>query len=297
MRTLLLAIAPLLTLGCHPQGEPEIIAHRAAAGYWPENSRLAMERSVQADFDGIEVDLALTADRVPVLSHDPWVPHVCTYQNGEEITSRDLLAELTLDELRERYECGGHPDPAFPNAELRSEEMYTLDAMIKELRYGDPDVVVYLDIKYELGFTELPEIFAEEILGRWFEADLPNPTWVFADNTAAIGAFETYARANGHSLRTALTWPEFPPDASSTAIGLSSELQQGMGLGGPLADVRDAGADGVAVYWELASRQLTRDARDDGVDLFLWTLNGPELESHLDWDVTGVITDYPGDVR
>lgn len=45
-------------------------AHRGASGYRPENTMLAFEHAIELGATGIETDVQLTADGVPVLIHD-----------------------------------------------------------------------------------------------------------------------------------------------------------------------------------------------------------------------------------
>jgi glycerophosphoryl diester phosphodiesterase len=50
---------------------PEIIAHRGTPREHPENSLPGFARAVELGVDGIELDVQLTADGVPVVHHDP----------------------------------------------------------------------------------------------------------------------------------------------------------------------------------------------------------------------------------
>ena len=67
---------------------PLIIAHRAGGGQWPQNSRTAVmnviARAGAKDpakrYHGMEIDIVLTKDGHPVLSHDPWV-HTTLFKN------------------------------------------------------------------------------------------------------------------------------------------------------------------------------------------------------------------------
>ena len=47
--------------------------HRGARGARPENTLAAFEYAIGLRADGIEMDIAATRDRVPVVSHDPWL--------------------------------------------------------------------------------------------------------------------------------------------------------------------------------------------------------------------------------
>lgn len=46
------------------------IAHRGFSGIYPENTMLAFEKAIEAGCDGIELDVQLTKDGVPVIMHD-----------------------------------------------------------------------------------------------------------------------------------------------------------------------------------------------------------------------------------
>jgi glycerophosphoryl diester phosphodiesterase len=51
-----------------------VYGHRGARGARPENTLAAFEYAVGVGAHGIEMDVAVTRDDVPVISHDPWLP-------------------------------------------------------------------------------------------------------------------------------------------------------------------------------------------------------------------------------
>ena len=53
-----------------PPAQPLVIAHRAAMGHAPENTLLGIRRALELGADGVEIDVQLCADGVPVLLHD-----------------------------------------------------------------------------------------------------------------------------------------------------------------------------------------------------------------------------------
>ena len=53
---------------------PEIIAHRGANREAPENTIPAFEKALDIGVDGIELDVHVTQDNVPVVHHDPVLP-------------------------------------------------------------------------------------------------------------------------------------------------------------------------------------------------------------------------------
>jgi glycerophosphoryl diester phosphodiesterase len=115
-------------------GTPVVVAHRAGAGSFPENSRAAVLGALAAGYRGIEVDLVLTRDLVPVLSHDPWLhATLCTRTDGTPLPERPrtLIRDLTLEELQRNFRCGGVRDPANPDALVLAETHMTFQEMLE----------------------------------------------------------------------------------------------------------------------------------------------------------------------
>ncbi|HSP01344.1 MAG TPA: glycerophosphodiester phosphodiesterase family protein [Thioalkalivibrio sp.] len=56
---------------------PELIAHRGYAARYPENSLPGIEAAIVAGAQYVEVDVQLSADRVPVLFHDADLMRIC----------------------------------------------------------------------------------------------------------------------------------------------------------------------------------------------------------------------------
>ena len=70
----------------------EIVAHRGAPEGVPGNTMPAFERAVDLGADGIELDVRLTKDRVPVVFHNFYL--------DEGTTVSGPIFEYTFDELR-----------------------------------------------------------------------------------------------------------------------------------------------------------------------------------------------------
>ena len=49
---------------------PELVAHRGYALHYPENTLIGIEAAIRAGARYVEVDVQLSADKVPVLFHD-----------------------------------------------------------------------------------------------------------------------------------------------------------------------------------------------------------------------------------
>ncbi|MBI4238502.1 MAG: glycerophosphodiester phosphodiesterase [Deltaproteobacteria bacterium] len=100
--------------------QPLIIAHRGAAKYAPENTLPAFQKAIDLCVDGVELDLQLTKDKVPVVIHEETLtPFTTTYPT---VQSAPLRALRTID-------IGSHFGPAFAG-----ERVPTLDEVLECLR-------------------------------------------------------------------------------------------------------------------------------------------------------------------
>ncbi len=97
-----------------------IIAHRGAKHARPENTLCAFDQALVEGADGIEMDIRLTRDGVPVIFHDHTLRKLGY--------PRQRLSELTLRELR-GFDFGG-----WFSDEYRGEPIPTLEQVVE--RYG-----------------------------------------------------------------------------------------------------------------------------------------------------------------
>lgn len=82
---------------------PLIIAHRGASAEAPENTLAAFRRALALKVDGIELDVQLTRDGVPVVFHDASLRRLTG--------SRSRLTEKSADELANLRVRGTEPIP------------------------------------------------------------------------------------------------------------------------------------------------------------------------------------------
>lgn len=96
--------------------KPLIIAHRGASADAPENTLASFHRARELGADGIELDVTLTRDRVPVVIHDDVVDRTT---NGH-----GLVRGLTLLEIKQ-LDAGSWKSPAY-----QGETIPTLDQVL-----------------------------------------------------------------------------------------------------------------------------------------------------------------------
>jgi glycerophosphoryl diester phosphodiesterase len=282
-----------------PHHSPLIIAHRAGGGQWPQNSRTAVLNCIARAgvkdpaerYHGIEIDIVLTKDDHPVLSHDPWVhTTLCRTASGEPIGDRMLIRDLTLAELQSRFICGGVADKDFPRVVPKGEKIMTLDEVLVALKSA-PQMVLYLDVKIDGDLTASAEAYASAIAKCLASARLPNRLYIEGPSAESLNAYRSAIQAEFEAV---LSYPPFSVRDNSALTALKARWFTKLRLRSPLRKARKATADAVVGPTQVISRTAARKARDDGVAVVLFTPNTREdLVEFCAWPVDMLITDYP----
>ncbi len=87
---------------------PLVIAHRTTMGHAPENTVLGIRRAMEMGCDGVEIDVQLSADGIPVLIHDDLLDRT-TSGSGP-------VAEASLADLQALDAGEGEPVPTLREA-------------------------------------------------------------------------------------------------------------------------------------------------------------------------------------
>lgn len=114
---------------------PLIIAHRGARREAPENTLPAFERAIELGADGIELDVLLTKDNVPVVTHNDDLSILTD--------RRDFIHDLNFSELEE-IDFGGHFGEAW-----RGTPIPTLSEAIQLI--GRHKILAIFEIKAQSG--------------------------------------------------------------------------------------------------------------------------------------------------
>ena len=282
-----------------PPNSPLIIAHRAGAGQWPQNSRTAVlnciARAGAKDraqrYHGIEIDVVLTKDGHPVLSHDPWVhTTLCRTASGEPIGDRMLIRDLTLAELQSQFICGGVADKDFSQVVPKGEKIMTLDEVLDALESA-PEMVLYLDVKVDSDITASAEAYARAISKCLAAARLTNLLYIEGPSAESLNAYQSAIYAKFVAV---LSYPPFSTKENSALTALKARWFTKLRLRSPLRKAEKARAGAVAGPTQVITKTAARQARDNGVAVVLFTPNTREdLFEFCTWPVDMLITDYP----
>lgn len=132
------------------QKQTSIFAHRGDALHYPENTLAAFKSAIAAGTDGLELDIQLTKDRVPVIIHDERIDRTT---DGE-----GWVRDFTYDEIR-KFDAGSWFDQAFSK-----ERIPTLEDVFGLMKNNKVEVNVELKtgiVQYEGIEEELLTLVAE----------------------------------------------------------------------------------------------------------------------------------------
>ncbi|MGI5284960.1 glycerophosphodiester phosphodiesterase family protein [Nonomuraea polychroma] len=277
----------------------EIHGHRGARGLWPENTLPGMSRTMELGVHALELDVALTADRRLVLTHDLTVSAV-TSADTRPLRAGDPLYPyvgkpinaLTLAQLR-MLDVGvrwpRHLDDPFALTQVALPEtrMPTLGAVLGLVNaYEAEGVRLHVELKSDPTRPELtadPEMFTELVVdelerhGRLGNVAILSFDWRILRHAAAVAP---------DTRRFALIEPD------------TLHWHEG-GLGDDIpAAARAAGATTLSPEHVMVDEALMAQAAAAGLDVAVWTVNEAALaERMLDLGVAGIVTDYPDRMR
>lgn len=242
--------------------------HRGARAVRPENTLPAFEYAIQAGADALELDVWITADDVPVVSHDPLInTAICTGPEGERAIRR-----LTLEQVRQ-WDCGSKKNPEFPRQEpAPGARIPTLDEVLALAPRGA--FWFNIEMKSQPARPELqpePEKYVQLILAAIRKRGLQERVIIQSFDFRLLRAL---AQAAPELRRSALY--AGPPRGFA---GLA----------------REAGnAPIVSPHYPLVTPGRVREAHEAGLQVVPWTANTPELWDRLiEAGVDAIITDDP----
>lgn len=294
----------VLLLAVVPAWAFDLQGHRGARGLAPENTLAGFEAALLIGVNTLELDIVISADGVPVISHDTVLnPDITRDASGRWLQARDqAIRRLTLAELQ-AWDVG-RINPASRYAldfaeqvPQDGERIPTLAALFDRVRaLGANDVRFNIETKLQPGSAVLsasPEVFVRAILdvvrahGMAQRVSLQSFDW----RTLQI------ARQIAPELPTVFLTAQLPRFDTVTSGDWT--------LGLRVADfdttanmVAAAGGKTWSPHHSNLSQAVLKRARALGLRVIPWTVNEPaDMERLINWGVDGLITDHPDRLR
>jgi glycerophosphoryl diester phosphodiesterase len=275
----------------------ELHGHRGARGLWPENTLPGFAGALALGVTAIEMDVALTADGVVVLSHDPFLdPDLTRGPDGTWIGAPGaLLRHITYDALT-AFDVG-QIRPASRQAGLfpqqRGSDGVTLPRLADVIAL-DEQVMLSVELKTfpdHPEWTVSPAEMAEAVLAV---LDLGR-----AAHRTRIISFDWRGLRHLRRLRPQISLGYLTDAETVAAAQLWWDGPTPADFGNSVA--RAVAAEGATV-WGPDAATLERDEVATAASLSLlvnpWTVNEPaDMARLIGWGVGGLTTDYPDRAR
>ncbi|MCL6454218.1 MAG: hypothetical protein K6T78_11460 [Alicyclobacillus sp.] len=212
-----------------------LLAHRGWSARFPENTALAFEQALRLGIDGIEFDVQLTRDEVPVVIHDPTVDRT-TDGHGR-------VRDLSYRELQHLNAAR-----AWAAKGLAAQPVPSLDAVLDRIERFKPHGVHNIELKVHEGDGRaLVDHVWSRVQNRAFHQQV-----LYASFHHACLA---YLKSIHPSARVGLLYEQPAPE--------------------PWYVARHMGAESVHLHQTLATADVLAACRASGVRVCVWTVDDP----------------------
>ncbi len=250
---------------------PFIIGHRGASARAPENTLAAFDLALEDGADGVEFDVRLTRDGVPVVIHDATLKRTALREGRvESLASAELLETDAGSWFNQRF-------PSLAEDRFARERVPTLAQVFERL--GPRAPLLYVEMKCDEPSSYAPLAAAVVRLVREHEMTALAVVKCFAHE-----AIREVKRLDSH-IRTAAL---FEPRLSRPYVPPRKIV----------AEALACGADEISLHHTLARRTVVEAARRQGLATLTWTVDSPSwLKRARTLGLRAVFTNRPALMR
>ncbi len=241
-----------------------VIAHRGANKYAPQNTMPAFEKAVQIGVDGFETDVHLTADNHLVICHN--------YTVDETSNGSGNVADMTLERLRD-LDFGSYFSDKFAGTKLptieeflelcKDDSIKVMNIELKEPKNGNKDIADRtIEIVKEYGLFD-------KLLISSFDA-----------------AILVQCKKVDPDCKTGFL---YSPDRSITYYRM---------LFNYVDFAKEIGAEYLHPHYSLVYPGYVNKLHAAGIGVNPWTVDNPDVVNRmLEYGVDGIITNVPDQVN
>jgi glycerophosphoryl diester phosphodiesterase len=245
---------------------PLVIGHRGASALAPENTIVAFEQAMRDGANGIEFDVRLARDRVPVVIHDATLKRTGLREG--------VVAGLSSGELS-RVDVGTWFNLRHP---LRAQQAYAQSrvptlAEVFEL-FNEGEASLYVEMKCAGGEGRALAQGVTRLVRDYSLVDSVVVESFTHDAIAEIKRIDS-------SIRTAAL---FEPKLARPFPSMRKIIERAL----------ECRADEIALHRSLAGRRITEEAARAGLNTVVWTVDNPSwLQRARRYGVHAIITNNP----
>ena len=252
----------------------QVHGHRGARALRPENSLPAFAYAMEQGVDVLELDLAVTADDVLVVSHDSHMnPAYCQGPAGAET----LIRKMTLAQLR-LWDCGAKANSGFPKQQtVPGTRVPTLQEVFDLVKSKNSKVEFNIETKISPAKPEqtpTPERFSEMVRDVVRTNGLTARVILQSFDYRTLHAMKRLEPA----MRLSALYPNSMREAHRTLVDLAKE----------------SGATIVSPHFSTVKAEEVTAAHAAGLVIVPWTANDPaQWDKLIAAQVDAIITDDP----
>ena len=251
---------------------PLIIGHRGASALAPENTLSAFRKAFEAGAAGVELDVRLAGDGVPVVIHDANLRRTGL---REGLVSRMTSGELGQTDVGSWFNRA-HPELA--QAEYSRQFVPTLDQVFGLFKKHDPRAeVIYVEMK-----TDKAEDTYIDLAGS--VAQLINDHGL--RNRVVVVSFNLKSLAQIKLIDSSIaTGALFEPRRNPVKILRKHPM---------ISAALECGAEQILLHRLVATRRLVGLAAESDLRPVVWTVDDPEwMQRRANFGIHALITNNP----
>ena len=278
-----LSLILIFFLSCSIRDDFDLQGHRGAVGLFPENSIIGFVETIKLGVTTLEMDVVITKDNKVVVSHEPWISNKkCIDIRGNDI-SDDILSEniflMTYDEIK-NFDCGTLPNPYHSNQKKISVVKPLLVEVISTVEKVSQSKIRYnIEIKSHISseqifhpkFNEFVDLVVHDIKSKNIE------------DRVTIQSFDFRVLKY---LKN-----QYPSFKISMLVNESYDYSDILDDLGFYPDI-------YSPNFQNLTHEIVKKIQEKKIRIIPWTVNSiDDLVKILEWDVDGIISDYPDRVK
>jgi glycerophosphoryl diester phosphodiesterase len=274
-------------------GRPLVIGHRGARGLYPENTLVGFTRAIALGVDAVELDVAVTADRVVVVTHDPRLhPDIARTPDGNWVDApTPLVRELTLEQLSE-YDVGRlRPSSAYAARFLQQQAVDGARIpSLQEILCATGQVLLFIEMKTspaEPTLSVAPAEMAELVMNVLDAANALERCTLLSFDWRGL------RHLRRHRPEVATGWLTQPMTEAERRLWWRADSAVSSNGSAAQAIAAKGGSCWLPEFAELRAPDVAA-AQQLGFRVVPWSVERPEeINCAAAWGVDGLITDRP----
>jgi len=260
--------------------------HRGCRGLMPENTIPAMIKALDLGVTTLEMDVVITKDKKPVLSHDQWfAQEITTKPDGSYMGEREEkkfnIYWMTYEDVK-TFDVGMKPHPRFEQQQKMKVVKPLLPDVIDSAEAhskatGRPLPYYNIETKsnpeFDGVFNPKPEEFVDILMKTIKEKGIEERVIIQSFDFRTL----QYLHQHFPGIRTAMLIEDFDKrslEDQLEALGFTPTIY--------------------SPAYELVNKKLLKKCHDRDIKVIPWTVNDkPTIAKLKQMGVDGIITDYP----